>query len=44
MDALTLQTTFLDLTTPHVADACLRLGVAVRCGPPSLRPRASRHS
>ncbi|KRD43548.1 dimethylmenaquinone methyltransferase [Cellulomonas sp. Root930] len=38
MDALTLQTTFLDLTTPHVADACLRLGVAVRCGPPSLRP------
>ena len=38
IDALTLQTTFLDLTTPHVADACLRLGVAVRCAPPQLRP------
>lgn len=38
MDALTLQTTFRDLSTPHVADACLRLGLTVRCGPPSLRP------
>lgn len=38
MDALTLQTTFIELTTPHVADACLRLGVAVRCAPPQLRP------
>lgn len=38
MDALTLQTTFPDLSTPHVADACLRLGVPVRCAPPSVRP------
>jgi regulator of RNase E activity RraA len=38
MDATALQTTFLDLTTPHVADACLRLGVPVRCAPPALRP------
>ncbi|WP_421743093.1 RraA family protein [Cellulomonas sp.] len=37
MDALTLQTTFLDLSTPHVADACLRLGITVRCAPPSMR-------
>ena len=26
-----------DLTTPHLADACLRLGVPVRCGPHQLR-------
>lgn len=38
MDAETLQTTFLDLTTPHVADACLRLGVPVRCAPATVRP------
>jgi 4-hydroxy-4-methyl-2-oxoglutarate aldolase len=25
------------LTTPHLADACLRVGVAVRCGPAGLR-------
>lgn len=35
MDAPAL---FTDLTTAHVADACLRLGVAVRCAPPTLRP------
>lgn len=35
MDAAAL---FEDLTTAHVADACLRLGVAVRCAPPTLRP------
>jgi regulator of RNase E activity RraA len=28
---------FATLTTPHVADACLRLGVAVRCAPAGLR-------
>lgn len=38
MDPVTLQTTFADLTTPHVADACLRLGVPVRCAPASVRP------
>jgi regulator of RNase E activity RraA len=26
-----LHRTYLDLTTPHVADACMRLGIAVRC-------------
>lgn len=38
MDALQLQTTFADLTTPHVADACLRLSIAVRCAPAAMRP------
>lgn len=38
MDAVTLQRTCLDLTTPHVADACLRLGVPVRFAPPALTP------
>lgn len=38
MDAQSLHTTFLDLTTPHVADACLRLGVPVRCAPATVRP------
>ncbi|MEA4849204.1 MAG: hypothetical protein VB106_18370 [Clostridiaceae bacterium] len=26
------------LSTPHLADACLRVGVAVRCAPTALRP------
>jgi 4-hydroxy-4-methyl-2-oxoglutarate aldolase len=26
-----------EFTTPHLADACLRAGVPVRCAPPSLR-------
>ena len=29
---------FQSLTTPHVADACLRAGVEVRCAPWDLRP------
>ncbi len=29
---------FRDLTTAHVADACMRLGLPVRCGPSSLSP------
>ncbi|WP_027481782.1 RraA family protein [Deinococcus pimensis] len=29
---------FQVLSTPHLADACLRLGVPVRCGPSALRP------
>lgn len=28
---------FATLTTPHLADACLRAGIAVRCGPTGLR-------
>ena len=38
MDPVTFQTMFGDLTTPHVADACLRLGVPMRCAPSSVRP------
>jgi 4-hydroxy-4-methyl-2-oxoglutarate aldolase len=30
--------TFENLTTPHLADACVRLGVPVRCAPAELRP------
>jgi len=26
------------LSTPHLADACVRIGIAVRCGPAPLRP------
>lgn len=33
-----LQRTYLDLTTPHVADACMRIGIPVRCAPPDMRP------
>jgi regulator of RNase E activity RraA len=29
---------FATLTTPHLADACLRVGVAVRCAPAGMRP------
>lgn len=38
MYPLELQRTYLDLTTPHVADAIMRLGIPVRCAPPSVRP------
>jgi regulator of RNase E activity RraA len=38
MDALELQRTYLDLTTPHVADAILRLGIPVRQAPAGVRP------
>ncbi|GAA4849696.1 demethylmenaquinone methyltransferase [Luteimicrobium xylanilyticum] len=38
MDAATLQTTFVDLSTPHLADACLRLRIPVRCAPARVRP------
>lgn len=33
-----LHRTYLDLTTPHVADACMRLGIEVRCAPPGTVP------
>ncbi len=36
MDALELQRRYLDLTTPHVADAVLRLGVELRQAPAGL--------
>ncbi|EJL77880.1 Demethylmenaquinone methyltransferase [Polaromonas sp. CF318] len=38
MDAVKLQRTYLDLTTPHVADACMRLGIPVRSAPMEMRP------
>jgi regulator of RNase E activity RraA len=38
MDALELQGTYLDLTTPHVADAMVRLGVPVRQAPANISP------
>lgn len=38
MDSVRLQRTYLDLTTPHVADACLRLGIPIRCAPANTRP------
>lgn len=38
MDARTRHTTFSDLTTAHVADACLRLAVPVRSAPAAVRP------
>jgi regulator of RNase E activity RraA len=38
MNPLALHETYLDLTTPHVADALVRLGIPVRVAPPSLRP------
>ncbi|MDF2579217.1 MAG: demethylmenaquinone methyltransferase family protein [Microbacterium sp.] len=35
---------YRDLTTPHVADACMRLGISVRCAPTGTRPvRAGTH-
>ncbi len=37
MDAMGLAALFQGLTTPHVADACLRSGVDVRCAPCDLR-------
>jgi regulator of RNase E activity RraA len=37
MNPLELKRIYLDLTTPHVADAIIRLGIAVRCAPASIR-------
>jgi regulator of RNase E activity RraA len=37
MDHDELKKRFAELTTPHVADGCIRAGVAVRCGPAALR-------
>ncbi|OKK21801.1 dimethylmenaquinone methyltransferase [Streptomyces sp. CB00455] len=38
MDALKLRLTYQDLTTAHVADALMRLGLPVRQAPPAVRP------
>ena len=38
LNSSTLERTYHDLTTPHVADALMRLGVPVRCAPKHLRP------
>src|SRR5437867_12941893 len=38
MDNAEIAALFQTLTTPHVADACLRRGVNVRCAPSNLRP------
>lgn len=34
---------FASLTTPHIADACLRLGLPLRIAPPGLRPVVAGH-
>jgi len=41
MDASGTAAFFEGLTTPHVADACLRSGVDVRCAPPGVRALGS---
>ena len=41
MDAQRMSALFQDLTTPHVADACLRTGVDVRCAPCDVRALGS---
>ena len=38
MDSIELSRTYLDLTTPHVADAIMRLGIPVRSAPATVRP------
>ena len=38
MNPLELQRTYVDLTTPHVVDAVMRLGIDVRCAPSNVRP------
>lgn len=43
MDANALDSLFQGLGTPHVADACLRSGVEVRCAPDEVRPLCGSH-
>lgn len=40
MDPVELRERCAALTTAHIADACLRTGIPVRCGPAELRPIA----
>jgi 4-hydroxy-4-methyl-2-oxoglutarate aldolase len=45
MDNLHLRRAFSRLSTPHIADACVRLGLPVRTAPPGIRPLlAGSHS
>jgi hypothetical protein len=41
MNPLELQRTYLGLTTPHVADAIMRLGIPVRQTPGECAPRVA---
>ena len=43
MDGTGISALFQGLTTPHVADACLRSGADVRCAPWDLRPLGPTH-
>jgi regulator of RNase E activity RraA len=43
MDATGISELCQDLTTPHVADACVRTGVEVRCAPSDLRAMCRSH-
>jgi regulator of RNase E activity RraA len=43
MQSLELAMLYQGLTTPHVADACLRQGVKVRCGPSAMQAVSRRH-
>src|SRR6202453_4199854 len=38
MDSVQLPRTYLDLTRPHIAEDCIRLGVEVRCARATTRP------
>jgi regulator of RNase E activity RraA len=38
LDAVSIQQTYLDLTSAHVADACMRLRIALRFAPANMRP------
>jgi regulator of RNase E activity RraA len=44
MNSDQLHRTYLDLSTPHAADACMRLGIPVRCAPASTRTLEARQS
>ncbi len=43
MDPHELRQRFAELTTAHLADACIRTGVPVRCAPAGLRPVVPGH-
>lgn len=43
MDNAELAALFEDLTTPHVADACVRTGTTVRCAPFGVQPLDPSH-
>jgi 4-hydroxy-4-methyl-2-oxoglutarate aldolase len=38
MDDMNLNETFSSLSTPQIADACLRLEIPLRCAPPGIHP------